>query len=213
MDKEKETKMTWNQALKTFCDLYFESKRTNRWIIVGSVASVLQHASMTPNDLDIYVKDIEDVKQIAALLNRYNLKGKSELSYFDPHWHSSDEEPIFTQSFDSGFTWTKGKWKIHDFDVEVVQISNSAGIPDSDSGEGIWEGGGHIWELTKHAEFENRLIPVVPLEIQLESNLRRKRQDRADAILNALLTHGYNKELLAKALSSTNMEQVKGLLL
>lgn len=196
--------MTWNRALKTVCDLYTESKLAANWIVVGSVGSVLQHASMSPNDLDIYVRDIEDVKQIAGLLDQYNLKERSERSYFDSDWRSSAEEPYFTQSFSSGFTWTKGKWKIHDFDVEVVQISNAAGIPDSDSGEGIWEGGKYIWELIKHVEFENHLVPVVPLEIQLESNIRRKRQDRVDAILNALLLHGYDKELLAKALSSAS---------
>ncbi|MBU5672096.1 hypothetical protein [Paenibacillus brevis] len=193
--------MSWNRALKACCDLYAESKLATKWIVVGSVGSVLQHASMSPNDLDIYVRDIEDVEQITGLLDRYNLKEKSERSYFDSDWHSSDEEPYFTQSFSSGFTWTKAKWKIQDFDVEVVQISNSAGIPDSDEGEGIWEGGRYIWDLIKHVEFENHLVPVVPLEIQLESNIRRKRQDRVDAILNALVLYGYNKELLAKALS------------
>ncbi|GIO41661.1 hypothetical protein [Paenibacillus apis] len=196
--------MSWSQALKAFCDLYTASKLSTKWIVVGSVGSVLQHASMSPNDLDIYVKDIEAVKQLAGLLAQYNLKKKSERSYFDSDWRSSDEEPYFTQSFSSGFTWTKGKWKIQDFDVEVVHISNSAGIPDSDSGEGIWEGGRYIWELIKHVEFENHLVPVVPLEIQLESNIRRKRQDRVDAILNAFMLHGYDKDLLAKALSSTS---------
>ncbi|MGG1515696.1 hypothetical protein ABE504_09810 [Paenibacillus oryzisoli] len=93
--------------------------------------------------------------------------------------------------------------------MEVVQISNSAGIPDSDEGEGIWEGGKYIWELKKLVEFENHEVPVVPLEIQLESNIRRNRPDRKDAILNALITYGYDDELLRKALSKTNREQFK----
>ncbi|MFC5528341.1 hypothetical protein [Cohnella yongneupensis] len=204
--------MTWNQALKTFCDLYSESELTNKWIIVGSVGSVLQQAIMTPNDLDIYVRNVEDVSQIAVLLRQFNLRTKSDRSYFDSEWFSSDEEPFFTQSFPSGFTWTKGKWKIHDFHFEVVQISNSAGIPDSDTGEGIWEGGKHIWELSKYIEFETHLVPVVPLEIQLESNIRRNRQDRVDAIMKALLSNGYDKELLRKALSTSNFEQLKDLI-
>lgn len=204
--------MTWKQALKTFCDLYSESKLTNQWIVVGSVGSVLQKAIMIPNDLDIYVRKIEDVKDIAQLLKAFNLKTKSDLSYSDVGWLSSNEEPFFTQSFSSGFTWTKGKWKIQDFTVEVVQISNSAGIPDSDTGEGIWEGGKYIWELMKCVKFENHEIPVVPLEIQLESNIRRNRQDRIDAILNALMTYGHDMELFKKALSNANREQFKELL-
>jgi len=203
--------MSWKQALKTFYELYSESNLTNEWIIVGSVGSVMQKAIMNPNDLDIYVQNIDDVKELAQLLNEFNLKTKSNLSYFDVDWLSSNEEPYFTQTFPSGFTWTKGKWKIHDFIVEVVQISNSAGIPDSVTGEGIWEGGKYIWELKKYVEFENYEIPVVPLEIQLESNIRRNRQDRTNAILNALITNGYDKELLGKALSNANREKFKEL--
>jgi NAD-dependent SIR2 family protein deacetylase len=203
--------MSWKQALKTFYKLYSESNLTNEWIIVGSVGSVMQKAIMTPNDLDIYVQNIDDVKELAQLLNEFNLKTRSNLSYFDVDWLSSNEEPYFTQTFPTGFTWTKGKWKIHDFTLEVVQISNSAGIPDSVKGEGIWEGGKYIWELKKYVEFENYKIPVVPLEIQLESNIRRNRQDRTDAILNALITNGYDKELLGKALSNINREKLKEL--
>lgn len=200
--------MTWKQALQTFCELYAQSQLTNRWMIVGSVGSVLQHAEMTPNDLDLYVGDVESVKQLAALLQKYNLKSKSGRAYSDPEWYSSDEEPYFTQTFPSGFTWSKGKWRIHDCIVEVVHISNAAGIPDSDSGEGIWEGGRYIWEFTRYVEFGGRLVPVVPLEIQLESNLRRQRQERVDAIIRALVSNGYDKELLAKALSRENLERV-----
>ncbi|MGG1515695.1 hypothetical protein ABE504_09805 [Paenibacillus oryzisoli] len=83
--------MSWKQALKTFCDLYSESKLTNKWIIVGSVGSVLQNAKMEPNDLDIYVQNIEDVQDIAELLGKFNLKSKSDLSYSDGDWLSSNE--------------------------------------------------------------------------------------------------------------------------
>lgn len=34
--------MSWKEALNTFCELYTESKLTNKWVIVGSVGSVLQ---------------------------------------------------------------------------------------------------------------------------------------------------------------------------
>lgn len=201
--------MTWNQALETFCTLYSESNLKCEWILVGSVASVLQKAEMIPNDLDIYVQDLEDLIKITALLEPFSLSTKSELSYMDSEWLSSLEEPYFTQSFPSGFVWSKGKWKIQGFNVEVVQISDSAGIPDSDSGDGIWEGGKYIWALAQYVDFGNHNIPLVPLEIQLESNLRRNRQDRVDAIMNALRIYGYDRELLLKALSNTNKEQLR----
>jgi hypothetical protein len=204
--------MSWQRALTAFLDLYSESNLTSQWIIVGSVGSVLQQARMIPNDLDIYVRTMEDMQQLSALFKHYHLQSKSELSYYDPEWHSSEEEPYFTQTFSSGFTWTKGKWKVEGCSIEVVQISDSAGIPDSDTGEGIWEGGRYIWDLAKPIVFENRTIPVVPLEIQLESNLRRQRQDRADAIIEALLTHGCNRDILQRALSTTHYEKVSKIL-
>jgi hypothetical protein len=201
--------MSWNQALETFCDLYSKSNIDCRWIIVGSVGSVLQRADMTPNDLDIYVQNLDDLIKLATILEHFSLRTRFELSYFDTEWLSSLDEPYFTQSFPSGFTWTKGKWKVHNFNIEIVQISDSAGIPDSDSGDGIWEGGKHIWSLAKYVDFEKYIIPTVPLEIQLESNLRRNRQDRVDAIINAIRVNGYDKELLLKAISNTNKELLK----
>lgn len=204
--------MSWNQALKEYCDLYSRSNIDCTWIVVGSVGSVLQGADMTPNDLDLYVRELDDLIQLTKLLEPYSLRSRCELAYYDHEWLSSIEEPYFTQSFPSGFTWSKGKWNINHFSVEVVQISDSAGIPDSISGDGIWEGGKHIWSLAKNINYENHIIPVVPLEIQLESNIRRNRQDRVNSIINALIRNGYDKELLSIALSATHKQLLKELL-
>jgi hypothetical protein len=189
------------QALKSFCEVYFGSNVRADWILVGSVASVLQGAEMDPNDIDIYVRDREDVTRLSAVLSKYSQSIQSSLPIDDPAWMSSLAEPCFTQSFPSGFTWTKGKWEIDSFPLEVVQIANSAGIPDSVAGEGIWEGGRYIWEYSRVIDFENYRIPVVPLEIQLESNLRRGREDRTASIIAALKKQGYDKELLDQAIS------------
>ena len=204
--------MSWDNALEAFCELYHNANLKCDWIIVGSVSSVLQGASMSPNDIDIYVRHKEDVSTLSSLLSTYSLTNKSELSYHDSEWLSSIEEPYYTQTFSSGFSWTKGKWLIKQFNVEVVHISDSAGIPDSDTGEGIWEGGEFIWSLAKHVEFRNFSVPIIPLEIQLESNLRRNRQDRIDSIINAMKIHGYSMNLLKKALSSKSYDVVNGLL-
>lgn len=80
--------------------------------------------------------------------------------------------------------------------VEAVHISNSAGIPDSMTGDGIWEGGQYIWSLCKDVKVGQYTIRTIPLEIQLESNLRRKREDRSQAILEALFKLGYDHELI-----------------
>ncbi|WP_339319603.1 hypothetical protein [Paenibacillus sp. FSL R10-2734] len=197
---------SWEQALSKVCELYFSSKiKSNfEWILVGSVGSVLQGCEMTPGDVDIYTKNIEGIEQLAELFKGFSLLDKCEFPHGD-NWLSSLEEPTYTQTFPSGFTWTKGSWIIDGFKVEVVHISNSAGIPDSMEGDGIWEGGQYIWNHFKNVTIGQYTIPTVPLEIQLESNLRRKRSDRTQAIIIALQKYGYDKELIEKALSKEHL--------
>ncbi|WP_240417044.1 hypothetical protein [Paenibacillus periandrae] len=202
----------WEEALTTFCKLYFNSGMQIDWILVGSVGSVIQGADMNPNDIDIYTKDWVGVEQLAGLLEPFQLDEKSDLPYHDANWLSSKEEPYHTQTFSTGFTWTKGRWRVNSFLLEVVHISESAGIPDSEDGEGIWEGGKYIWNKARYVDFDHIRIPLIPLEIQLESNLRRKRQDRIDAIMHALKAGGLDEELLNKALSTSHYHLVKQLL-
>lgn len=194
----------WEKALSKICEIYVNTESRMNWVLVGSVGSVLQGCDMTPGDIDIYVKDKESVGQFAELLQSFALDKKHGEKHVE-NWLSSIEEPTFTQSFPSGFTWTKGRWKIEGVDVEVVNISNSAGIPDSQTGDGIWEGGKYIWDLYKNVSFGTYTIRTVPLEIQLESNYRRQRQERIDAIIKAMQSYGYNEELLKKALSSKHL--------
>ncbi|MEK3942361.1 MULTISPECIES: hypothetical protein [Paenibacillus] len=197
---------SWKKALSKVCELYFSSKMNSNleWILVGSVGSVLQGCEMTPGDVDIYTRNKEGIDQFAELLKGFSLLDKCEFPHGD-NWLSSLEEPTFTQTFSSGFSWTKGSWIIDGFKVEVVHISNSAGIPDSMDGDGIWEGGQFIWSHFKNVEIGPYTIPTVPLEIQLESNLRRKRSDRTQAIIAALQKNSYDKELIEKALSKEHL--------
>ncbi|WP_127583542.1 hypothetical protein [Paenibacillus koleovorans] len=194
---------SWEKALMEVCELSSTSPDLE-WILVGSVGSVLQGCDMTPGDVDIYVRHHADVERFARILEGYSLQRKYE-GPLGNDWLSSIEQPVFTQTFGSGFTWTKGCWLIEGFKVEVVHISDSAGIPDSLSGEGIWEGGRFIWSYCKLVKCGAFSIPAVPLEIQLESNLRRKRMERVQSIVAALKQNGYDADLLNKALSTENL--------
>ncbi|HWO78211.1 MAG TPA: hypothetical protein VNM69_20280 [Bacillus sp. (in: firmicutes)] len=194
----------WRNVLVKICDIYDQSGKNIDWIIVGSVGSVLQGCDMEPGDIDIYVKEQEGVTEFAELLQSFSLSEISE-NRASHTWLSSKDEPVFHETFLNGFSWSKARWIIDGVDVEVVHISNPAGIPDSTAGDGIWEGGKYIWDLSKHVKFGNYSIPVVPLEIQLESNFRRNRHDRAEAILATLKDKGYSDELIRKALSAKNL--------
>ncbi|TXK80677.1 hypothetical protein [Paenibacillus sp. N3.4] len=93
--------------------------------------------------------------------------------------------------------------------TENVVKAIASKVPSTDEHLGRWK---VIWEHARYVYFYGYNIPVVPLEIQLESNIRRNRQDRREAIITALKTIGYNKKLLNKALSKTNIEYVKAIL-
>ncbi|MFC4558404.1 hypothetical protein ACFO3D_09285 [Virgibacillus kekensis] len=195
----------WEAALKQILETYNQSNQNIDWILVGSIGSVLQGCTFSPNDIDLYTKNVEGVHQFAELLDGFSLERKSPYDHNDINWLSSKEEKTFTQTFSWGFSWTKGRWVIKGAEVEVVSISESAGIPDSFDGDGIWEGGKYIWDLAKKVRIGEYEIPVVPLEIQLESNLRRERFERADEICRVLLQNGYDSDMLKKALSTFNM--------
>lgn len=200
---------SWEKALNKICDMSREAGDIGEWMLVGSVGSVLQGCEMEPNDIDVYTKNKDSVIKFASLFKPFALEEKSDQPYHDGAWRSSREEPYFTQTFDWGFTWSKGVWIIEDFKVEVVHIEDSAGIPDSKDGSGIWEGGPYIWELGKTLSVNGFQVKVVPLEIQLESNMRRQRQDRVEAIVAALKRNGYDEKLLKMALSTANLELVR----
>jgi hypothetical protein len=200
--------MSWKKALETVCDIYENGNASFDWIIVGSVGSVLQGCEMEPGDLDIYTKQPEGVAEFARLLADYAMPSTYQKES-NPDWWSTKEEPVLHQTFPSGFSWSKARYKIHHFEVEVVHIADSAGIPDTRTGSGIWEGGEYIWNLAKTTSFRGHSIRMVPLEIQLESNLRRKREERVQSILRTMRRKGYDENLLKEALSTNHFSIVK----
>ncbi|MFD1017701.1 nucleotidyltransferase domain-containing protein [Thalassobacillus hwangdonensis] len=197
----------WYKALMNVCDR-LDGKEIE-WILVGSAGSVLQGADMEPNDLDLYVRSEKALKEIMNNFSALLPEKASEVDYDNPAWLSSLTETTFTQSFPFGFTWTKGKFFVAGFPVEVVLISESGGIPDNMTGDGIWEGGQYIWELSKEVRVDTHTIRTVPLEIQLESNLRRERDERAEAIIETLNKNGYDESLLTKALAQKHQAEIK----
>ncbi|MFN3650585.1 MAG: hypothetical protein ACK47B_13495 [Armatimonadota bacterium] len=160
------------------------------WVVVGSVASVVQGCEMTPRDLDLIFPSLDALRRAVVLLSQ------------------AEEVPspeIVSQSFPGGFEWHKAQWSRDGFVTEAVFIASGGGIPDSPGGDGIWEGGRHIWSRLRRISFHGERIPVVPLEIQLESQLRRGVVDRAEVIGETLRFRGYDPELLLEGLSTAHL--------
>lgn len=194
----------WRSVLERVCEMYDQADVKIEWILVGSAGSVLQGCEMDPGDIDIYVKEPEGVAQFAELLQEFALPTRCE-NRSSHEWFSSKVEPVFHETFPFGFSWSKARYIIDGVEVEVVHISDSAGIPDSTTGDGIWEGGPYIWSLSKNVKIGEYTIPTVPLEIQLESNLRRNRQDRVESILTTLKNNGFDENLIQQALSTEHL--------
>jgi hypothetical protein len=86
------------------------------------------------------------------------------------------------------------------------------GFPSSEEGAGIWEAGPEIWPYVRRIAFAGHPVPVVPLEIQLETNLSRGLEQRTAGTIAVLKRDGYDRELVRKALSREHQEQFEALM-
>lgn len=187
--------LAWENALLVVADsLQPKPDGTSvKWLLVGSVASVLQGCRFEPRDLDILVTSREDLDHCVANL----LTAPGVVPREDP--------PVYSEKF-GDFEWHKAQFEVGGFLTELVYIASGGGIPDSIEGDGIWEGGKIVWSYAKPVPFHHHSVPVAPLEIQLESQLRRGVPEKADEILSVLKQQGYDPEFLQKALSKANYE-------
>jgi len=178
----------WTPALRLAAETL--ASRDLDWLVVGSAASALRGCAFAPNDLDLLFPDLATLSLAARLL--------------DEALDSAERHPIITQTWSSGFRWHKLRLEIGGFPLDASYIESGGGIPDSPDGDGIWEGGFHVWNYIERVPFEGLLVPVPHLCIQLESQLRRALPDRAAEIRRVLELRGYDREIAARCLSQEN---------
>lgn len=210
-----QSKENWQQAFDIFLERAHKkiSKAEIDWAIIGSVASYLQGCKITPNDLDILVKNPENVGIIIDFLKEYYLKENSEKTTIQDEsgeklWLSSEERPVDISKDEWDFTWTFARVLIKGIKVEIAHIE--APKDHFLLTNGIWEAGPKIWSHINQMSYHGYSIPVVPLEIQLGTNISRVFQERIDAIIAVFKKEGYNEKLLNKALTIEQMAQING---
>jgi len=64
----------------------------------------------------------------------------------------------------------------------------------------------------KQVHFDKYIIPVVPLEIQLETNMSRGLTERVEEIVRVFREKGYDQQLLSIALKQTHLKQFEVLM-
>lgn len=173
------------------------------WLLIGSAASALQGVEIEPRDVDLLFRTREDLMAFVRKMHGLTPSSpEAPLSVED--WRSSQAQPIKTETFPGAFTWHKAAWDIEGVRLDATAIENN-GVPDSLHGDGVWEGGDHVWSFVTRAQD----MPVVALEVQLESCLRRDLDSRARAIAVCLQHSGYAVERLVQVLSRGHLERVR----
>ena len=173
------------------------------WLVIGAAASARQGGEIEPRDVELLFRTREDLMAFVRKMHGLTPSSpEAPLSVED--WRSSQAQPIKTETFPGAFTWHKAAWDIEGVRLDATAIENN-GVPDSLHGDGVWEGGDHVWSFVTRAQD----LPVVALEVQLESCLRRDLDSRARAIAVCLQHSGYAVERLVQVLSRGHLERVR----
>jgi hypothetical protein len=204
-------------ALKGVLEAVYDDLRREgiRWAVIGSVATALQGCQVVPHDIDILAINPEGVVHFAKLLSAYapaNYENARGNVFQDPNWRLSEEMPVYSGSDQYGFLWHFARWFVANYDVQVAHIAAPEGHPISADGAGIWEVGPGIWPHLRKFSFMGYHVPVVPLEIQLETNLNRGLENRVDEIVAFFPKKGHDRGLMQRSLSKGHLEMFRGLM-
>ena len=204
--------MPWQSVLTTVITTAapaLEEEHT-RWAIIGSVATALQGCRVSPRDIDILAMNPEGVFRFAEMMVDYT-PARCEVQEDHNAWYSSEQELLREGPDDFGYVWTFARWIIDGLKVEVAHIVGPEGGGPTAPGAGIWEAGPEIWPHVREVCYRGHPVPVVPLEIQLETCLRRGLEPRVSEIVRALLRGGYNNGLIELGLNKDHLDQFRRL--
>jgi hypothetical protein len=172
------------------------------WAVIGSAATALQGVPIVPNDIDLLGRTSTSIFRIGELVRAW-LPPVCAVPISDPGWHSSQAEPVYGGSgADDAEVWTFLRFSPAGVKVEAAHIRPPLTASDPAGAGGIREASPAIWPWVYPLAWQGFQVPVVPLEIQLETNLTRGLAGRVAGILDIFCTREYNKNLLRLALSS-----------
>jgi len=169
------------------------------YIICGSMATYLQGCQIIPGDIDILSLNPEGVKYIVNLMSEYEAEESPSSQIED--WLSTSKDRVFEIQSESGNEqWYMARWIIDGVKVEIAFIKSDGSVKRSREKGYIWENGPDMYQHARVMDFRGYQINVVPLEIQIVTNMQRGLEDRVNAILKTLNKKDADYSLIKKAI-------------
>ncbi|MFC5819685.1 hypothetical protein [Nonomuraea harbinensis] len=147
--------------------------------VVGTSAALLQGVHLPVGDIDLLVTRREDVNAFAAALSSF------------PCLYAASWLPEASQYFT-------------DYDVNGVAVGMSTMEEQVDS-DGMECAGHGPWRHYVLIRCGSHRVPVVRLELRLITELLRDRPDRYEPLLDHLGTHGFDPDLLQRAMTARRL--------
>ncbi len=167
-----------------------------------------QLAVQSPRDLEIVTRRSQTVAHIADLMAGFAAAACHVESPEVGPWRSTAQRPVYIGSY-WGLDWHFGCWEIEGVEVEVVHVVAPGGHSDFRGTDGIWDTDPRIWAHIRTVSCASYKVPVVPLEIQLETNLLRwlgfgeeRFEARAKEIIRVFKESGYDRALFDQLFKS-----------
>lgn len=205
--------LNWQRVLNIVLSYIYEpcQKSGKDFIITGSTASALQKCPINPANIDILVKNPENVNFIADLMQNFELQTTNSLD--SNVWLSSKQNRVFIfDNKERDELWHMGRWFVENMQIEVAFIQSQTMLDKSQEDGYIWENGPEMYDYTKQISFSNYIVQVVPLEIQLSSLFLRGKMDRIQKIAEIFASEGYDRYLLNSALKLTDFQIITQLI-
>ncbi|TXK34864.1 hypothetical protein [Nonomuraea sp. C10] len=147
--------------------------------VVGTSAALLQGVPLPVGDIDLLVTRREDVNAFAAALSSF------------PCLYAASWLPEASQYFT-------------DYDVNGVAVGMSTMEEQVDS-DGMECAGHGPWRHYVLIRCGSHRVPVVRLELRLITELLRDRPDRYGPLLDHMGTHGFDPDLLQRAMTARRL--------
>jgi hypothetical protein len=145
----------------------------------GTGAALLQGVHLPVGDVDLLVARREDVDTIAAALSSF------------PCLYAASWLPESSQYFT--------RYEVNGVHIEISTVEQET---DSDGMECIGRG---PWQHYVLITCGSHHVPVVRLELRLATELLRDRPDRYEPLLDHMAAHGFDADLLHRAMTARDL--------